>query len=312
MAQDFARSVDYYTQMLADYARNEAFAAAIARAVAPGAVVADAGTGSGLLAVLAARAGARRVYAVERVEEARQLAAQVFADNGVADRVELVAGDMESIALPEPVDVVVSETLGNLGIDEGIGPWLHAFCARNLKPGGVCIPQVVVAEVAPVCFGTMFTGAWLSRPVGVDLSAGLRGTSRLNPRPVHLPMIPEMLGPPQVLEEVEVGAPARDAEQPLALSLPIDRPGRLDGVIGWFRAQLFGPIGYTSLTPDCRPSWPYWCVPLAPPRTVAPGDRLDLDIARGHAMNSAQWMVEARVVRAPPGTCPSAAGSRPR
>jgi len=288
-----------YTQMLEDHARNEAFAAAIARAVTPGMAVADAGTGSGILAVLAARAGARKVYAIERIEEARQLAAQVFADNGVADRVELVAGTIEDVALPEPVDVVVSETIGNLGIDEGIGPALHAFCARSLKPGGVCIPQVVVAEVAPVCFGTMYTGAWMSRPAGVDLSAGLRGTARLNPRPVHLATVPELLGPPQVLEEVRVGAPARDPEEPLALSLPIDRPGRLDAVLGWFRAQLFGPIGYATLTPGSRPTWPYWCVPLPPPRQVTPGDRLDLDIARGHAMNSAQWAVQATVVRGP-------------
>jgi hypothetical protein len=60
----------------------------------PDDVVLDIGTGSGVLAVAAARAGARRVYAVEASDTA-EVAARVFEVNGVQDKVtyEVLTGD---------------------------------------------------------------------------------------------------------------------------------------------------------------------------------------------------------------------------
>ena len=59
---------EYHHALLTDAVRVDAFADAIARVVRPGDVVIDAGTGSGVLAVLAARAGAKQVIAVDPVE----------------------------------------------------------------------------------------------------------------------------------------------------------------------------------------------------------------------------------------------------
>ena len=51
----------------------------------------DIGTGSGVLAIAAARAGARHVYAVEASDIA-EVAERVFALNGMKDRITLVTG----------------------------------------------------------------------------------------------------------------------------------------------------------------------------------------------------------------------------
>jgi 16S rRNA G966 N2-methylase RsmD len=53
-------------RMVADRPRTDAFAAAIREVVRPTDVVLDVGTGTGILAMLAARAGARKVYAVDQ------------------------------------------------------------------------------------------------------------------------------------------------------------------------------------------------------------------------------------------------------
>ena len=53
-------------RMVGDRPRTDAFAAAIAEVVRPGDAVLDVGTGTGILAMLAAKAGARKVYAVDQ------------------------------------------------------------------------------------------------------------------------------------------------------------------------------------------------------------------------------------------------------
>src|SRR5690349_22020599 len=75
--------------LLDDRVRTDAFASAIARVVRPGDVVLDLGSGTGVLAILACRAGARRVFAVEQGHIA-DVAAMLVKDNGCADRVEVL------------------------------------------------------------------------------------------------------------------------------------------------------------------------------------------------------------------------------
>ena len=63
-------------------------------------VVLDVGTGSGILAIWSAQAGARKVYAVEATDMAVH-ARQLVQANGVADRVEVIQGSIEEVSLPE-------------------------------------------------------------------------------------------------------------------------------------------------------------------------------------------------------------------
>src|SRR5205823_458687 len=60
--------IEHYRQLIDDPVRLGAFQRAIAGVVRPGDVVADIGCGLGTYAIFAARAGARRVFAVEDPE----------------------------------------------------------------------------------------------------------------------------------------------------------------------------------------------------------------------------------------------------
>jgi type I protein arginine methyltransferase len=117
--------------------------------VKPGDTVLDVGAGTGILSLMAARAGAARVYAVERTSIA-QLARELVTANGAEEIVEVIEEDLADVELPGKVDVIVSEWLGGFGIDEGMLVPVLAARDRWLRPGGVMLPATVVAWVALV------------------------------------------------------------------------------------------------------------------------------------------------------------------
>jgi SAM-dependent methyltransferase len=136
--------LEVHRTMICDRVRTEGFRRAIEAVVRPGDVVLDVGAGSGILSMFAARAGAARVYAVERTTVA-VLARDLVAANGLTEIIEVIHGDVLDVELPEPVDVIVSEWLGGFGIDEGMLAPVIAARDRWLKPGGTMIPQSVTA-----------------------------------------------------------------------------------------------------------------------------------------------------------------------
>lgn len=142
--------ITYHASLLADTRRNRAFYRALRTRVKPGSSVLDLGSGSGIWAVVAARLGARRVVAVEREALLVPLIERLALENGVADRVEVVRGDSRRLRLPRTFDVVVSETVGNEGFDEGIVPLLTQARRRFLKRGGALVPQAISLRAAPI------------------------------------------------------------------------------------------------------------------------------------------------------------------
>ena len=79
----------WHFAMMDDRKRNDAYEAAIRRAV-PGKRVLDIGTGAGLLALMAARAGATKVTTCEAVSVIAERAKQIVVANGLTDRITVV------------------------------------------------------------------------------------------------------------------------------------------------------------------------------------------------------------------------------
>jgi len=136
---------------LSDQVRVEAYAQALRETVRPGDVVLDIGTGPAVLAMLAARAGARRVYAIEGEPRVIPMTQQIIDQAGLGSVITLLPGISQEITLPEPVDVIVSELIGGLGNDEGMVPTLEDARDRFLRPEtGRMVPQRVDTYIAPV------------------------------------------------------------------------------------------------------------------------------------------------------------------
>lgn len=103
---------------LIDHERTLAFEKAIKNTVRPGDVVVDMGSGTGILAMFAADAGAKRVYAVEYDQKNILTLQNNFNINGYKDIILIIQGDVTSIKLPEKVDVIVGEMIATGLIEE--------------------------------------------------------------------------------------------------------------------------------------------------------------------------------------------------
>jgi type I protein arginine methyltransferase len=137
-----------YRWLLDDSVRVNAYANAIARAAA-NKVALDLGTGSEApLAIMCARAGAKKVYALERIPASAAAARERIKALGLSHIVEIFEDSSTGISLPERVDLCVSEIIGNIGGLEGAAAILRD-AKRFLKPDGMMIPSRCITLAAP-------------------------------------------------------------------------------------------------------------------------------------------------------------------
>lgn len=156
--------LDEYEAMRDDEPRTSKYEAAIRRRLAGTngqAVVCDIGTGPfALLALIAARAGARRVYAIEKSPGAAKLAREAVKEAGFEGVVQVIEGESTQVKLPERVDFVVSELIGSIAKQEGVQRIIADASERFLKKAGpgsgrVCpgmIPARCQTFIAPVAY----------------------------------------------------------------------------------------------------------------------------------------------------------------
>uniref|UniRef100_A0A8B9JG89 Histone-arginine methyltransferase CARM1 n=1 Tax=Astyanax mexicanus TaxID=7994 RepID=A0A8B9JG89_ASTMX len=110
-------------------------------------VVLDVGCGTGILSFFAVQAGAKRVYAVEASSVAKH-AEVLVRSNGMSDRITVLNGKIEEVSCPEKVDVIISEPIGYMLLNERmLESYLHS--KHWLKPKGMMFPTFSDIHLAP-------------------------------------------------------------------------------------------------------------------------------------------------------------------
>lgn len=164
---------------LHDERRVQHFKNAIFEVVRPGDVVVDGGSGTGILGMLAAQAGASKVYCVELNPEYVDVLTENARRNGMEAVIIPIQADATSVDLPEPVDVIVSEVISAGFFYE---PQLQVVnnLLRFLRPGGAIVPQTMTNYVELISaqqyshgFRFDFDARW--RHLDGDISLTTRG-----------------------------------------------------------------------------------------------------------------------------------------
>ena len=279
---DPATLADYHRRLLSDRRRCEVLRRALSEVVVAGqSVVADVGAGTGLLGVLAALAGARRVVLYEREPLVAAWAEEFVALRGLADRISIYPEDVRYVLDPEPADIVVSETLGNLGPDEGIVALLDDARRRYLRPGGRMLPESLELVLAPVSSAALHheIAGWVAEadlPLDVtkirDLALGNAYVRRL--ARTELVAWPS---PERIWTKYDF---LRDGPQPRAGVAVWEAPvaAAVHGFAHYWRARFAGQILTTSPA-DPPTHWEQVYLPLPEPLELLPGERLELRIA---------------------------------
>jgi type I protein arginine methyltransferase len=286
-------SLEQFASMFSDKIRMDAYSAAIARSVRPNDVVMDLGCGPGILALLACKAGARRVYAIDMngvVDFGRQLAAS----NGFSDRIIFIRGDSRQIHLPERVNVLISDLRGVLPLFSSAIDTLQDARDRFLAEDGQLMPSCDTLCAAIVELPHAYqqlVGAWKAVPT-LELSQGLplvlNTIHRQHIKPDQVVSEPR---PWHVLDYVAgVTAPAQNH-----IELPITKTAIGHGLGIWFQTRLVGDIGYSTEPHAIETVYGHIFLPWLKPVSLCAGETCSVDLSAHLVGNDYIWKWETNI-----------------
>lgn len=276
----------WHIPMLNDTRRNDAFEAAIIAALAeagPDASVLDIGTGSGLLSMMAARAGAKAVTACEIVPVIAALARKIIDDNGYGGQIKVHTASSKQfqigVHLDERADILVSEILSSDLLTEHVLDTFEDAHARLLKPDAIIIPRAASAIGCLVESKVLADYVFVDRVSGFDVSRfGALSAPKL---PVHGTMTEwKRLSGDVELVHIDLTRPAHHSDLQ-ALRINVSEDGVATGIVQWMHVDLAEGISFEN-HPDTYADggWLQVLHSFAAPIAVRAGDVLY--VAVGH------------------------------
>lgn len=272
--------------MAADAVRMDAYARAIARTVKPGSVVVDIGAGTGIFSLLALRAGASRVHAIDP-NPAIQLLPELAAENGEGARIVVHQATSFEVELPERADVVVSDMRGTSPLHLDHVAAIRDARERLLAPHGALVPlsdRLFVAAVESPGMWRSLSRAWEAFEARGMRASAVR-TSVLNAlyndtaSPLEASDLVTTAAVWASLDYATYDGAVLEREVPLTFT----RGGTAHGLAVWFEATAAEGISYTT-APGSSLVYTRAFLPLLEPVRGEAGDEAKVTIrvdARG-------------------------------
>ncbi|PHU18789.1 putative histone-arginine methyltransferase CARM1 [Capsicum chinense] len=275
MLQDFVRTGTYYAAVIEN------------RADFLGRVVVDVGAGSGILSLFAAQAGAKHVYAVEASEMAEYAKKLIAGNPSLSERITVIKGKVEEVELPVKADILISEPMGTLLVNERMLESYVIARDRFLVPNGKMFPTVGRIHMAPFSDEYLYMEIankaifWQQQSYfGVNLTPLQRSAyegyfsqpvvDAFDPRLLIAPAISHVINFTSIKEE-----DLYEIEIPLKFTSPVST--RVHGLACWFDVLFNGSTVPRWLTTAPGAPTTHWyqlrCV-LSQPLYVMPGQEI--------------------------------------
>ncbi len=266
----------WHVPMMNDESRNAAYYGALKSAIGTDSEVFEIGTGSGLLAMMAARLGAKCVVTCEGAPLIAAAAERIIADNGYAGNVRVVSKRSTDVQvgedLPGKADILVSEIFSSELIGEHVLGSLADAKQRLLKPQGRVIPAAGSIMVA------LFGGEDVAKHLiaGDAFGFDLRHFNSIVSRKRLLGragLDVELLSDDVEAFRFDFQAQTIFPGETRTLRIPVRTPGRCLGVLQWIRLQMDKDLVYENHpTHSAKVShWQMCAFVFSEPVDVGPG-----------------------------------------
>ncbi|MBI3556572.1 MAG: 50S ribosomal protein L11 methyltransferase [Deltaproteobacteria bacterium] len=231
---------EWHFPMMNDAARSKAYETALGKALKGGGTVLEIGTGSGLLAMIAARQGATKVITCEAIGVIARKATEIVKQNGLAGKIQVINKKSTELAvgkdLAERADVLVAEIFDNGLIgEEAFSSFEHA--KKNLlKPDAQIIPSG--AKIVGICIESqeIYEMHRVSSTLGFDVSA-FNEFARRRYKSYHLDRYNyRALTARNTFFDFEFNRSQNDASAPLEFE--VQHAGLCHAVVYWFELRL--------------------------------------------------------------------------
>ncbi|MFE3325123.1 50S ribosomal protein L11 methyltransferase [Streptomyces sp. NPDC059176] len=269
----------WHFAMLNDTERNDALVTALQRGIPEGATVLDIGSGSGLLAMAAARAGASRVFTCEMNPLLAEVARNVVDAHGLSDVVTVIgrpSTELDPVRdLGGPVDVLVSEIVDCALIGEGLLPTVRHAREHLLVPGGVVLPSAARLYGRLVSSDAVLKLNQVTTAGGFDVSL-MNALATRGHFPVRLNTWPHrFLSEAAPVLEFDL---VRDSLEPgeRALALPATADGEAQALVVWFELDMGNGITLSNPPDNPGSHWMQGWIPLEKPVPTKAGETVAL------------------------------------
>lgn len=270
--------IELQQKLLGDHLRNQAFYDALKKVIKKGkTTLADIGSGTGFLSFLASRLGAKDCYLYE-YSELLQLSRKLAVANKILN-CHFIHGHSAEVAQPVPVDVVVSETLGNFALEENIIENLED-AKRFLKPGGIIIPGKLEQFMAPVVSPRITSDLNIWDNVDYDLNFSLMKEKAFNNMFVYRITPQDLLddtGAVQIFDRIDFSRRCESVRKGDA-QWKFKKDQTIYGFAVWWCSELVPGISLSTSPFEESTHWDQVFLPLLKPTQVQKGDELKCEI----------------------------------
>jgi type I protein arginine methyltransferase len=287
-------SLGAYGSMIADGVRAEAYAEALRRTVRKGSIVVEIGTGPGIFAVLACHLGASKVFAIEPAEII-QVAREVAAANGCADRIEFFEQLSHRVTLPTRAHVILSDLRGVLPFFQRHIPAIVDARQRFLGPGGTMIPRKDTVWAAVV---------EAAKPYGEIVDPWGKNLFNQNLDPARTLAVNDgqkvRVSRSQLLTAHKLWATVdySTVESPDVrgnLEWTVERDGTGHGIVVWFDADLAEGVGFSNAPGTPETVYGSFFFPWTQPAPLQQGQTVCVSLEAKLVENDYVWRWTTRI-----------------